>query len=104
MSSRGAHIGPFRPRVPSTLPSSPARGDSGWSSPAAAAPDGRGRQRCVTASRERAGPHVEAVPEAARNFISDYCTRCHNDDRKVANLDLKSLAYDPADAGNFARG
>jgi hypothetical protein len=49
-----------------------------------------------------AGQQVEAVPDAARTFIDDHCTRCHNEDRKVGNLDLKSLAYDPADAGNFA--
>src|SRR5687767_13508435 len=48
-----------------------------------------------------AAPRVEVVPDVARQFISEYCTRCHNEDRKVANLDLTSLAYDPADAGNF---
>jgi hypothetical protein len=42
-----------------------------------------------------AGPQVEAVPDAARKFIADYCARCHNDERKRGNLDLKSLAYDP---------
>jgi hypothetical protein len=49
-----------------------------------------------------AGPRVEGVPDAARGFISNYCGRCHNDRRRAANLDLTSLPYDPADAGNFA--
>jgi hypothetical protein len=44
----------------------------------------------------------ERVSDAQRKFISDYCARCHNESRKVANFDLTSLAYDPADAGNFA--
>src|SRR6185436_6891838 len=44
----------------------------------------------------------ENVSDAQRKFISDYCARCHNDVRKVANLDLTSLAYDSTDAGNFA--
>src|SRR3954468_23288779 len=47
-------------------------------------------------------PRIDAVPDAARNLIADHCTRCHNDDRRKGNLDLTSLAYDPADAGNFA--
>jgi hypothetical protein len=51
----------------------------------------------------QAGQLEEIVSDAQRKFISDYCARCHNDVRKVANLDLTSLAYDPADAGNFAR-
>ena len=53
-------------------------------------------------SADAAGPRVEAVPGAARTFIADYCTRCHNDERKRGNLDLKSFTYDPADGGNFA--
>jgi hypothetical protein len=48
------------------------------------------------------GQGAEGVSGAARRYISDYCSRCHNESRKVANLDLTSLPYDPADAGNFA--
>src|SRR5947207_5462570 len=52
--------------------------------------------------RAQAGALGDIVSDAQRKFISDYCARCHNEVRKVANLDLTSLAYDPADAGNFA--
>src|SRR5688572_27435363 len=44
---------------------------------------------------------LEAIPDTARAFVSDYCTRCHNADRREANLDLTNLAYHPADHGNF---
>jgi hypothetical protein len=72
---------------------------------------GSGRSARTSAADSTAPPpgggataqQVGAVPEAAREFISEYCARCHNDRRKAANLDLTSLAYDPADAGNFAQ-
>src|SRR4051794_36581096 len=70
---------------------------------------GGGIAQTVAADNDRSsppadggGPQVEAVPDAARTFIADYCTRCHNEERKRGNLVLKSLTYDPADAGNFA--
>jgi hypothetical protein len=43
----------------------------------------------------------EAIPDTSRAFVSDYCKRCHNAERREANLDLTNLAYDPADHGNF---
>src|SRR5689334_9688567 len=45
---------------------------------------------------------VEGLPDAARTFISGNCRRCHNGTKKVAGLDLTSLAYDPDDGSNFA--
>ena len=53
-------------------------------------------------SVDNAKPLVEQVGVGAKNFISDNCIRCHNDVKKTARLDLKSLAYDPEDPGNFA--
>ena len=51
---------------------------------------------------EGGGRQVKAVPDATRRFVADYCARCHNEEHKRGNLDLKPLAYDPADRGNFA--
>lgn len=65
--------------------------------PAGAAVD----DRSVT-SVANAKPSVEQVSGGAKNFVSDNCIRCHNDVKKTARLDLKSLAYDPEDRGNFA--
>ena len=48
------------------------------------------------------GAEVEAVGDDARKFISENCTRCHNDTRKAARLDLTGLPYDPEDPGNVA--
>jgi Protein of unknown function (DUF1592)/Protein of unknown function (DUF1588)/Protein of unknown function (DUF1585)/Protein of unknown function (DUF1587)/Protein of unknown function (DUF1595)/Planctomycete cytochrome C len=101
MSSRGTHIGSFRPRVPWTLPAILPLVAIGLCITGSVA-------RTIAADNEAsppgdgAGPRVEVVPDAARKFISDYCTRCHNNVRKVSTLDLTTLAYDPADAANFA--
>lgn len=45
---------------------------------------------------------IESVPDPARTFIADTCTRCHNAKKKSARLDLTSLPFDPDDRGNFA--
>src|SRR4051812_20011680 len=33
-------------------------------------------------------------------FLTDYCTSCHNAERKAARLDLASLAFAPTDPAN----
>src|SRR5688500_14534467 len=94
MGSRGTRLGSFRPRTTLALSAvllcgaiGLLKGEADTRPP----PPGGG-----------AAPRVEVIPDAARAFVADHCIRCHNGDRKVANLDLTSPAYDPADAGNFA--
>src|SRR3954453_20847957 len=67
------------------------------STPRATAADG---QRLPAAGG--GGATVEGVGDDARKFISENCTRCHNDTKKAARLDLTSLPYNPEDPGNFA--
>jgi Protein of unknown function (DUF1592)/Protein of unknown function (DUF1588)/Protein of unknown function (DUF1585)/Protein of unknown function (DUF1587)/Protein of unknown function (DUF1595) len=47
-------------------------------------------------------PLSAATPEGFAPFTSKYCTGCHNSVAKTAGLDLSTLRFDPADAGNFA--
>jgi hypothetical protein len=70
---------------------------AGSSSPARAADD-----KAAPVSTDVAKPAAEAVPQAARTFITESCARCHNSEKKVGRLDLTTLAYDPEDRGNFA--
>ena len=46
------------------------------------------------------GAADSAAPDQA--FLSDYCTRCHNDVDKKGRLDLSNLAFDPSDSANRA--
>src|SRR3954468_19862133 len=68
-----------------------------------------GRSPTIAADAKKLPPAVEnskaateSVSESARTFITGACTRCHNETKKTARLDLSSLAYDPEDRGNFA--
>ncbi len=47
----------------------------------------------------RAAPPVLT---GADDFVDDNCIACHNDDDKVAGLDLTALTYAPDDPANFA--
>jgi hypothetical protein len=59
--------------------------------------------KTVPSPADSASSATESVPETARTFISESCARrCHNSEKKVARLDLTTLAYDPDDRGNFA--
>jgi hypothetical protein len=48
----------------------------------------------------RVGAAEPAAPDRA--FVSDHCTRCHNDVEKKGRLDLTRLAFDPNDSANLA--
>jgi hypothetical protein len=94
MSSRGTRLGSFLPRRTLALSAVPLSAAIGLLAGAA--------DNTPTSLGDGAAPRVEVIPNAARTFVADHCIRCHNADRKVANLDLTSPAYDPAHAGNFA--
>ena len=94
MGSRGRRLGSFRPRRTLALWAVLLCGAGGLLTGAADTkppPPGDGGAR-----------QAEVIPDAARTFVADHCVRCHNPDRKAANFDLTSLAYEPSDAGNFA--
>ena len=42
------------------------------------------------------------TPPAVRSFVGTQCVGCHNPKLKQGNLDLASLAFEPARADNFA--
>ena len=48
------------------------------------------------------GVSAAPPPPVAAAFIEQHCASCHNDVDKEHGLDLTSLAYDPANAANFA--
>ena len=56
----------------------------------------------VTAALAGAVALRAATPPVAASFIEKHCAACHNDTDKENGLDLTSLAYDPANAANFA--
>ncbi len=56
----------------------------------------------MLASAQSAGAAVPALPEAVPAFTDRYCSNCHNDVDKEGGLDLTSLAFNPAEAANFA--
>src|SRR4051812_43358364 len=103
MNNRGTRFGWSWLRLALTMPAVLMLGALGLViSSGSVAPTNAADNDASPPPHDGAARRVEAVPDVARTFIADYCTRCHNDDRKRGNLDLKSLAYDPADGGNFA--
>src|SRR4051812_33409133 len=49
------------------------------------------------------GPTVSAdePPASVRNFVQDYCAKCHNAENK-GRLDLANLTFEPKDSANLA--